>query len=285
MILEITRKRLFIFGSFIVVLIAIPLTIYLSQRQQETRSQASAVPENTIIVTIDGKNYTKADIRKVANEQYEGTAVDDQALKDALDVLIERKILDIEAERLGVDRNSDFEIFRDNMIIAATKSRKVLSLGLWSPTSSDQTNLDASEKQLARILTTQGRQALSEIESRLNAGGDILTIVNSIITKYPALKDYIALNGSRLTDLSEEEKRSTARPYVVEFGDSNMDPTVLNGLFALSRGQVRKFQATETNDAGSVFKVIEKGNDSGPSTYSKWLSERKSALVTPRGSL
>lgn len=285
MILEITRKRLFLIGSFIVVLIAIPLTVYITQKQQETRSRASAVPENTVIVTIDGEDFTKADIREVANEQYEGAAVDDQALKDALDVLIERKILEIEAERLGVETNSDYEIFRDNMTIAVIKSRKVLSLGFWSPTPSDQGNLSASEKQLAGTLTTQGRLALSEIESRLNAGEDILAITNSIRTKYPSLADYIALNGYRLTDLSEEEKELTAEPYTVEFGDSNMDVTVLNGLFALGAGQIKKFQATETNDGGSVFKVIEKGNDSGPSTYDAWLNERRSTLVTPRGSL
>ena len=289
MILEITRKRLFIFGSFIVVLIAIPLTVYISQLQQETRSQASAVPESTVIVTIDGQDFTKADIREVANEQYESSAVDDQALKDALDVLIERNILDIEAERLGVEADSEaedyYEVLQEKITLAATKSRKVLSLGFWSPKSSDQGNLSASEKQLAQTLTTQGRTALSEIEPRLNAGEDILEITNSIRTKYPFLADYIALNGYRLTDLSEEEKELIAQPYTVEFGDSNMDPTVLNGVFALDVGQIRKFQVTETNDGGSVFKIIEKGNDSGPTTYSQWLSGKRSALVTPRASL
>lgn len=289
MILEITRKRLFIFGSFIVVLFAIPLTVYITQKQQEIRSQASAVPESTVIVTINGQDFTKADIRDVANEQYESSAVDDQALKDALDVLIERNILDIEAERLGVEADSQaedyYEVLQEKITLAATKSRKVLSLGFWSPKSSDQGNLSASEKQLAQILTTQGRIALSEIEPRLNAGEDILEITNSIRTKYPSISDYIALNGYRLTDSSEEEKELTAKAYVVEFGDSNMDPTVLNGVFALDVGQIRKFQATETNDGGSVFKIIEKGNDSGPTTYSQWLSGKRSALVTPRASL
>ena len=285
MILEITRKRLFLIGSFIVVLIAIPLTVYVTQKQQETRSQASAVPENTVIVTINGQDFTKADIREVANEQYEPGAVDDQALKDALDVLIERTILDIEAGRLGVEADSDYEVLRENIIIAVTKSRKVLSLGFWSPKSSDQGNLDEPEKQLAGTLTTQGRTALSEIESRLNAGEDILAITNSIRTKYPSLADYIALNGYRLTDLSEAEKELLAEPDIIEFGDSNMDQSVVAGLFSMGVGEVKKFQATETNDGGSVFKVLEKGNDSGPATYDAWLSERKNALVTPRASL
>lgn len=285
MIIEVTRKRLFLFASFIVVLLAIPLTVYLSQRQQESRSRAAVVPESTVIVTIDGEDFTKANIREVANEQYQASAVDDQALKDALDILIERKILDVESKKLGVEAGSDYEVLREKITLAATKSRKVLSLGFWSPTPSDQGNLDASEKQLAGTLTTQGRVALSEIESRLNAGEDILAITNSIRTKYPSLADYIALNGYRLTDLSEAEKKLLAGPDIVEFGDSNMDGTVLDGLFSLSQGQVKKFQATETNDGGSVFKVLERGNDSGPSTYDAWLSERKNALVTPRASL
>ncbi len=282
---EFTLKRIAVFVLLVVAIIGIPLTVYLAQRQQEIRSQAAAVPENTVIVTINGQDFTKADIRNVANEQYESSAVDDQALKDALDVLIERTILGIEAQRLGVEADSDYEVLQEKITLAATKSRKVLSLGFWSPKPSDQGNLDASEKEIAGTLTSQGRAALSEIETRLKAEEDILAITNSIRTKYPSLADYIALNGYRLTDLSEAEKVLTAEPYSVEFGDSNMDTTVLNGLFALNKGQVKKFQATETNDGGSVFKVIEKGNDSGPTTYSQWLSERRSALVTPRGSL
>ena len=285
MILEITRKRLFLIGSFIVVLIAIPLTVYVTQKQQEIRSQAATVPESTVIVTIDGQDFTKADIREVANEQYESSAVDDQALKDALDVLIERTILDIEAERLGVEADSDYEVLQEKITLAATKSRKVLSLGFWSPKSSDQGNLDASEKEIARTITSQGRAALSEIETRLSNGEDVVEIADAILVKYPALEDYLAINGYRLIDLSEDEKQAFASPDIVEFGDSNMDGTVLNGVFALGVGEIKKFQATETNDGGWVFKLLEKGKDTGPSTYSAWLTERRNALVTPRGSL
>ena len=282
---EFSLKRIAVFLLLVVAIIGIPLTVYLVQRQQEIRSQAATVPENTVIVTINGQDFTKADIREVANEQYESRAVDDQALKDALDVLIERTILDIEAQRLGVEADSDYEVLQEKITLATTKSRKVLSLGFWSPKSSDQENLDASEKEIARILTSQGRLSLSEFETKLSNGEDVVEIANAILVKYPALEDYLAINGYRLIDLSESEKQAFASPDIVEFGDSNMDPTVLNGVFALDVGQIRKFQATETNDGGWVFKLLEKGKDTGPSTYSAWLTERRNALVTPRGSL
>lgn len=296
MIFEITRKKLFLFGSFVVVMLAIPLTVYLSQRQQETRSSAAVVPENAVIVKISGVDVLKKDIREVAEEQYEPSAVDNQALKDSLEVVIERQILDIESDRLGVEASAAevqelmtqdelsenearYEVLKGKVSIAAIRSRKVISLGFWTPASADQASLSKAEKDLAKNLSNQGGAVLSEIETKLRANQNLVAVADAIVLKYPVFKDYLAINGHRVNGLTTEEKQAFAREDIVEFGDSNMDNSILNGVFAMPVGQVKKFQNTKTNSGGSVFKVIEKGNDSGKVTYAAWLKERTDALV------
>lgn len=302
MIIELSRKKLLLVGSFIVVLIAIPLTVYLAQRQQETQSSAADVAENKVIVSVAGKDYTKTDIRNVANEQYAQSAVDDQALKDAAEILIERKILDAEAARLGINVDSaqvsnraaeegesleeaKYELLKSEIILTVVKSRKTLSIGFWSPTASDQENLDASEKELASQLTSEGRAALSEIETKLKNEEGIIEVADSIVEKYPVLKGYLAVNGYRYEDLSEEEKQSFGKAEIIEYGDANMDQSVIDGIFSMELNEVKKFEATKTNAGGSVYKILEKGNDSGPASYDVWLSSKRSALVIQKASL
>lgn len=260
------------------------------------------MPEDKVIVSVEGKDYTKADIRNIANEQYQAGAVDDQALKDAKEVLIERKILDAESKRLGIDidlgdvseraaeegisqEEAKYELLKSEITLAVVKSRKTLSLGFWSPVPADWENLDDSEKKLAKSLTSQGREALSEIETRLKAGEEIIDVADSIIEKYPVLKGYLAINGYRYEDLSSEEKQAFAQAEIIQYGDSNMDQSVIEGIFSMDVGEVRKFQETETNDGGSVFMLLEKGNDSGSTTYDTWLSEKRNSLVIQKASL
>lgn len=303
MVIEITKKKLFIFLSLLVVIIAIPLTVYLSQKQQETRSGAApVVAEDAVIITINGEDITKGEIRAVAEEQYDPTAVDQQALKDALEVLEERKVLDIEAQIKGITPDSSevqarmnkeglsqtqakYDVLRDSVTLLEVKSRQVLSIGIWSPAEADQVNLDAVDKETAKNQTRDGLAALPAIQTKITNGQDLLVIADSVISQYPSFADAIAVNGSKLTDLTAEEKNAVKNPMIVEFGDLSMDQTTLDTLFAMDVDSVKTISNTETNSAGIVFKVLQKGNDNGLPTYDQWLTEKKSSLVIPKLSL
>lgn len=300
--MQITKKKIFIFLSLLVVIIAIPLTIYLSQQQQESRSSASAVEDSAVIATINGSNITKADVRAIAQEQYEASAVDDQALRDGLDVLEERRILDIEAQGKGISpdpsevqaRMSEegltrtqayYGVLRDSVTLVEVKSRQILSMGVWSPADSDLSSLDPADKNTAKTQTQDGLAALPGIQTKMESNEDLLTIADSVISQYPSVKDAIAINGSKLTDLTQAEKNAVTKPVIVEFGDSSMDTTTLNSLFAMEVGSVKTISKTEANSAGVVFKVLQKGNDRGLTTYDAWLNVQKNALIIQRLSL
>lgn len=302
MILEITRKKLFILGSFIVVLIAIPLTVYITQKQQETRSSAAEVPDTTVVAVINGEQITKADVRKVAEEQNAPSAVDAQALKDALTVLEERKILDLTAEELGIEASSDrvnifvenegfseedarYEVLRDQIILAKVKSRETLSIEFWNPPENSLDSLTAEEKENSNKELSHGIPALGRAEPRIRSGEHIIDIGQSLLTAYPSLAPVLGVNGYILSELDEAQKEIASLPQIYEFGDSSLDQTTLDALFAMGVGEVKTITNTSSNRGGTVFKIVSKGNDSGELSYEDWLDKQKRALVDDLGVL
>lgn len=302
MISEFSGKKVFILVAIIVAIFAIPFTIYLSQQNQDTRSRASATPETTVVATVDGQDYTKADVREVAQEQFDPAAIDEQALKDALDVLIERKILDKVATQKGIvvepsvvetvmrgqdisETQAYYEVLQQEVALSETKSIQVISEGFWSPNSEYLANLSQAEKDLAASQSRQTTAVLSAIQNGLSRGTDPVEVYDSALTSFPVIAPALALNGTIAQGLPASTKDYLALPRVIEYGDSNLDPSVLTGLFAMNVDEVKTFSKTETNNGGAVFKVIKKGNDAGPTTYSAWYTQEKNNSYIPKGSL
>lgn len=302
MILEITRKKLFLIGSFIVVMLAIPLTVYLSQRQQDTQSRASEVPDTTVVAIFNnGEQITKGQVRQVAEEQNDPSVVDAQALKDGLQTLIERKILDLTADDLGIEPDPDqisnlvadgfseedarYEVLRDQIIIAKVKSREALSVEFWNPPANALEFLTAVEKENARQELADGIPALVSAETKMNAGTEVIDVGGSLLTTYPSLKPVLAVNGYILSSLNGTEKEFAAFPQTYQFGDSSLDQATLNALFAMNINEIKKITNTQSNRGGTVFKLVSKGNDSGAVTYDDWLEEQTSDLVDDLGIL
>ena len=283
-------------------MLAIPLTVYITQKQQEVRSRAAEVPDTTVVAVFNGEQITKGQVRDVAEEQNDPSSVDGQALKDALVVLAERKILDLTAEDLGIDVYSDrvnilvenegfseeearYEVLRDQIILAKVKSREALSVEFWNPPQSSLDSLTAEEKENARKELSDGIPALASAETRLKAGENVLDIGQSLLTTYPSLKPVLAVHGYILSMLDENEKETTALPQIYEFGDSSLDQTILNALFSMEIGEVKSITNTSSNRGGTVFRLVSKGTDSGELSYEDWLDKQKGDLFSDLGVL
>ncbi len=292
---ELSLKKVGVLLLLITAVIGIPLTVYLAQRQQQTQSKASVVSEETVVAVIDGQQITKADVRRVAEEQNDPTVVDSQALKNALQTIEERKILDKAAKDLGIevdsarvdelvaqefsDLDARYEVLRDQVILKVVKSREALSVEFWNPPTTSLSSLTADEKATAAKELADGIPALTQAETKMKAGDSVLDIGDALLTKYPKLAPVLAVNGYILTSLSEAERAAAARPQVYEFGDSALDQTTLNALFAMNLDELKTITNTEANRGGSVFKLISKGKDDGAKSYDSWLSAQKKSLV------
>lgn len=298
---EYSLKKVAFFLLLLIALFAIPLTVYLVQRQQEIRTRATQVPEDTVVMVIDGQQYTKADVRKIAEEQNDPSTVDSEALKVALGTLEERKILDKATSELGIqidsaqvqklteddysDLEARYEVLKNQVILAAVKSRQALSIEFWNPPADSLNSLSAAEKTAAANELRDGIPALAEAENRLKTGEEILDVGDSLIVKYPSLKPVLAINGNILDSLVDSEREEARRPRIYEFGDSNLDKETLDALFAMNVDEIRSITNTKDNRGGTVFRLASKGNDSGEPSYESWLEKQKSSLVRQVSSL
>lgn len=279
------------------MVLAIPLTLYtaLNLKPKNTITKA-AVPEDSIIVTIDGVNYTKAQIRQIAEEQIDPTAVTQEDLQVALDVLIERKILDKAASDYNIapdpdrvakykqdelsDTEAKYEALRDQIILKAVNSAEVESIGFWNPPASGIGGLSTQEQTLAAQQLTSGNSALDEIQTRMQNDENALDIADDILASNLDLADVLAVNGYIVSTLNQQDRAYASYPTIQEYGDNAYDDQIENEVFnIMNEGEVKKVTNTTDNRGGSVFKIVKRGNVNGSGSYDSWLTERKAALV------
>jgi hypothetical protein len=299
---EFSRKKALVVGVILLLFVAIPATVYVALQQQDTRSRASEEPETTVVAVINGENITKADVRKVAEENNDPSMVDADAMKLALSILEERKILDNAKNSLGItiDQNrvdkfeaegftqeqAYYEALRQQVILKAVNSREALSTGFWNPPSAGITELSVEEQQNAAGELAVGIPALTAAQTGLEDNENIDELANQILTDNPELRPVWSVNGFIYYPLSAEDKVLASYPNIYEFGDSGLDDATRNALFDLPNvGDVAKVEDTEANRGGRVFKLINKGDPEGASTYKEWYDQQKASLVQNLGVL
>lgn len=283
-----------------VALVAIPLTVYLAQRQQNTQSNASVVSESTVVAVINGKQIKKSDLRKVAEETNKPADITDQLLKDALLVIEEREILDNAEKTLGIELNTSwveelvdegysekdakYQVLKNQITIKAVKSRSALTVQFWNTPESGLTGLTEKEKEDSSKQLSDGLAALAQAETGFTRGDEMLEISDAILDKYESLKPVLAVNGVLLNGIGESERISANHPQIFQLGDSGLDTESQTALFALKKDDVGIVKNTSTNRGGIVFKVIS-ANDTGENTFDAWYAKQKTLLVQNLGVL
>ncbi len=301
---EFSRKKLLVFGALLLVVLAIPVTLYTAlnlNNKTETRSQAAEVLEDTVIVAINGEQIKKSDIRKIAEEQNDPSSVDQQALADALDTLIERKILDKAANDLNItpdqarlakfeddglsETEAKYEALREQVILNAVNSIEIITIGFWNPPTVGVAALSVDEQNDAATQLSAGTTALDEIESGLNAGDDPLEIADAINADNPELRAVLAVNGYIVGSLNQEDRAFASQPIIEEYGDTAFDAQTRDAIFNTAKNSIKKISNTSENRGGMVVKVVEKGDINGSSSYDSWLTEQKASSVQQVNSL
>jgi hypothetical protein len=292
------NKKFAIFAIIILVAIALPVTVFMVRQQQTIQNQAAqSLAPNTVVAMFNGQKIYKKDIQKVAEEELSPTLVDREALKDALNTLIERKILDKEKETKNIAVSTDeitrvenledllqtdayYAVLKSKITMLDVRSVKTVSISFWAPQKADQADLTDEEKQVVQNEIIQAPAAFADIELAMQSSQDLLAVASSAATKYPILAPVLAINGSILSSLDDSEKTRALEPQIYEYGDTSLDQITLNGLFSMSVDDIKTFYNTETNQGNIVFKVVEKGNETGATSYEDWLNQEKNLLVT-----
>lgn len=290
----------------LLIVAAIPLTVFLSNQQQTVQNHASGanlLTSNPVVANFDKKPYRISDLLTTAEQNYSQDQIEtsnsnDQKdlFKTVRDIFIERKILDKAALDLGVsasqedtaalrtsqdlsDDEARYAVLKQQITLKKVKSLRAISIGFWYPPV-DSLSLDDGPIVDQKAKINLSLKALADIQTDLQQGMDPVAIVNSIRSdlKYATIKDDIGLNGN-LVSTVEVDLSSIAGPQLFEYGDVNLNTTDLNKLFSLNAGDIWTSSPSDSNSSGYVYKVFDKGTGSSFSTYDDWYNAQQSSLV------
>lgn len=292
----------------ILLVIAIPLTLYLISQQQDIRQRASEgtteVPtpvSTSTMATLDGQPISEQDVKAFADQAYKTVPTDPSELKTSLNQLVEKKILEkvvtdqnIEitdqdiTNQLAKDDLSNFSndpIVRENARISVmkrkielqfTKTRTAYTVGFWLPPVGYGITLTQEEQDLLAKQRADTKNALAEILKGLQAGDGPLVLAKSIVTKYPSLNTVMSVNGFLLGKTANEVLLT--QPTVYSFQKGRQEITFFKTLFSLTQDQVALVEDPKTSSGGVVIKVT--GVTDGPfDNYSAWFADQKATRV------
>lgn len=292
-----SNKKIAAVILIILFIVALPITIFVSQQQQNTQSGAavSLTPE-TVIAVFNGQNITEKDVETVAKEQYDANAIDTQALKDATDILIERKVLDYEKAQKSINVSQDeiakkeadgfdlvqapYEVLKDKVTIANTKNWQAFSIGFWLPPKNELSDLSQEEKTTRTKQLEDGLKAMDDAKDQLQTKKDPLDIARDLARKYPSLAPILGVNGYLLKELGGNANLSdVTSPKIYTFESSNSGQSFFDTLYSMKNaGQIKK--AISSNESGgSTIKLIKANIEAQYNTYEAWLAARKTTLV------
>jgi len=288
-------------GLFVVI--ALPLTVVVSQRQQTTQSgAANPLGPETVIAVVNGQNVLEKDLEAVAAEQYDSESIDNAALKDALLTIEERKILDLEKTQKNIVITNDeiavkesegfnassafYEVLRDKVTLIEAKNWQVYSIGFWVPPTDERGDLTAAEKKLVQQRLTDGLKALDIAKDQLATSKSPLDIARDLVKKYPSLAPVLGVNGYMLKDIdANSESIDVQTPRTFTYETSNKGQALFDAIYSLKNpGQIKK-AISELNSGGNVVKLVKANSNAKYNTYEAWLSAKKSTLVNVTYSL
>lgn len=296
-----SHKKLLVGIAVLAILaVSLPLTIFLTQQQQNTKSgAANQITDATVVGSFNGQRFTVGDIRQIALEDYS----EDQFLVDnhnaltlARDTYVERKILDKAQTDLGLtviqdqinslvndtglnQNQAKYELLKQQVILKQVNYVKAVSIGYWLPPDSAGQDYASGDQAVITQQTQEGKNAINQATDAFNTGQDVLTIANSISNNYKTLAPVLSMNGSKFALIPDADKQTASEPVLYEYGGTNFDDKTKTTLFGAPKNTVVTSVADQSSGGQVVFKIIDKGTGTF-SSYANWLSQ-KEANYTP----
>ncbi len=291
------NRKIVLSAIVLIMVITIPLTVFVARQPQSTQSGAAQeLTPDTVIAVFNGQNILEKDLETVALEQYDGGSIDREVLKDSLDILIERKILEQEKSSKGIavtdeevaakveeefDQNQAvYEVLKDKITKTQTKNWQVYTIGFWVPAGNDLDNLTNQEKDTRKKRLDDGLKALDVAQNQFSSQKTVLSIAKDLAKKYPSLTEILGVNGYLLQDADNDNEEDYTNPRIYTFEKSNKGQPFFDDLYSMKNaGQIKKV-LNSSNSGGNVIKLVKANTNAQFDNYEDWLSAKKKNIVT-----
>lgn len=289
------QKYLFITLSFVIILVLIIGIILYRTFQVKPAAQKT---DNPIIATVGQTQIYKSQVESLAKSQYLPSAVNGEVIKKYLDILIERSILDQEAQKLGltvtqseIDQSllkkqssqsaqtknlNDFvkyQILKDKIMAKNVKSVEAYTIGFWIP---PDTEFNTPEFITQR---KDGQKALQEAFQKLSTGEKPYSVTQSIYQKYKSLQPILGLNGYNFGATQDLKIFDSPRTFPVDQAATAKynDPGFYELLATMSDGQVKLYKRSQGAGGDVILMISSKLY--GYTTFDDYYQAKYQSLV------
>lgn len=273
-----------------VIAIAIPVTLFvISQRQTITQQAAPPEKPANAVAQVYGAYVLSPEV---------DTFVKDSGKErtDALNILIERKILDEESKRSGIGVTDpeitaemqrvgieDFEkmrvftkydLLKEKILKANVQYIEAQVISFWLPPLDYPVEVPAAKKQEVATQRSQLKDLLTTAEGKLTAKEDPVDVAKELITKYPAFEHVLVLNGSNVSASPDETLRE---PYI-HIIKAGAQKTVLGVLLeGMNEGEVKQLE--QVDGSGGMIALVTSKHTGTFDSYDTWLADKKTKFV------
>lgn len=294
---KIASKRLIlvVFGILGILLLVLLLILGL-------RNSGQKGDEDLVLATVGEREIKKSEVIAEAQKQYLPDAIDNKVLKTFLDILIEREILDTEAQGLGIkvsqseavkrarEINSTvningflvtqarYDLLKDKIMGQFVNSRTVFAVSFWTPSSKYPSAKSPEGLAEAGRQQQQANSAFPEIEKLILEETEPLEAVKLVMQneEYSDLKKIIAVNGA-IVELTKDESVMKTPKVLTEADKKAYGELFYGEIFNSKIGDVILIWGEERASA-LLFKVVD-AKDAKFATFDQWYGAKRQELV------
>lgn len=266
-------------------------------------SQTVENPQDTLLATVAGENIYLSTLR-----QSVGPQAGNKALENALNALIEKKVLDFEARKQNIIVSSSetytkvlevgfpsksalsqdildivkYEVIKDKIMMQEGLSRETYVIGFWIAPYDTTEQFTSEQKAKQEQQRIEGKKALDDIKDGFRANEAMFAITKSVYDKYPVLQDILAVNGTIFKNIKEEEQ-ALERPRIYVLNRQSMTKELYDALLSAKVGDIVR-AIGDKGSGGSVAHVV-RVNNGKYTSYNQWFSDKKKEIVVVHQSL
>lgn len=276
------ENRIFLIAGiiFVVVLILAGTFFFLSRNGNQSNSNIDETVtgnENVIMATVGDRQVYRSNVEAVAMEQYSAEDINDEIIEMFLPITIERVILDIESEKLGINiepeenKSEYYQKLRSAVMSREIGTVTANMISFWVPAFGD-IYPQTEEYQQMRDLRPQ---VFEEAKELFEDGESAYAIGQQILQEYPVYTPRLAVNSYILSMM--QDSSLLQEPLVYDYETTEDTKILLDFMFNMSAGEIDTLVWPD-GEGAALIQIVSK-SEGDQISYEQWLNEKLENVV------
>lgn len=311
-IISLKIKNILVFvGVVISFLLILGVVLFVRSRQssdkntQDTSTKERILPNDQVVATVGSEKILSQDLLDFASVYLAESVLKKEDLPTYLDILVERKILDIEAKEKnitidqaklteGLDEglkasapslyqrdkmDKYYTALKNDVTASFTSSFLLHTVGFWIPAPTDPDVVDVPDHETKRA---DGLKAMQEIESKIKAGEHPYDAAVAVLASYPSLENILAYNGGIIKSIDKESVDREPKEFALSVLKMTR-PYIYDGVLQMKSGEIKTLIDPSQRGMNVVYLTSSKTGQYN--SYDDFLEKKSKELVKKEGGI